>query len=74
MTEVKIPNINASKVLDIVSELREQGLGQGIEFDFAYYQAQYDPINGHLMSEPHAVFTFYNSGEYSLIFKLKYGT
>lgn len=74
MKEIKIPNINASKVLDIVSELREHGLVQGIEFDFAYYQACHDPINGHLMSEPHAVFTFYNSGEYALIFKLKYGT
>jgi hypothetical protein len=74
MTVTLNRDINAGKVLEIVAELRSQGLHQGMEFDFAYYQAQHDPINGHLVKEPHAIFTFYDSGEYALIFKLKYGT
>lgn len=74
MTITLTCNVSAGKVIDIVSEVRAQGLVQGEDFDFAYHQSQHDPINGHLIRKPHAVFTFYNSGEYALIFKLKYGT
>ena len=34
MKEIKIPGIDANKTMDIVRELREQGLKQGIDFDF----------------------------------------
>ena len=65
-------NINTSKTLDIVNELRAHGLVQGVDFDFAYYQARHDPINGHLINEPYSAFSFYGDAEYALIFKLKY--
>jgi hypothetical protein len=70
--EVKLRR-QVTDVLTIVSETKEAGLVQGIDFDFAYYQARHDPVNGHLISEPYTIFSFYGRGDYALIFKLKYG-
>ena len=72
MIEVKLRR-QVTDVLTIVSETKEAGLVQGVDFDFAYYQARHDPINGHLIIEPYTIFSFYGSGDYALIFKLKYG-
>ena len=72
MIEVKLRR-QVTDVLTIVSETKEAGLVQGIDFDFAYYQARHDPVNGHLISEPYTIFSFYGRGDYALIFKLKYG-
>lgn len=72
MIEVKLRR-QVTDVLAIVSETKEAGLDQGVDFDFAYYQARHDPINGHLISEPYTIFSFYGDAQYALIFKLKYG-
>ena len=72
MIEVRLHR-HVSDVLSIVAEIKEAGLAQGVDFDFAYYQARHDPINGHLITEPYSVFSFYGRGDYALIFKLKYG-
>jgi hypothetical protein len=69
---IRLPGRTASEVLTIVSEIREAGLIQGTDFDFAYHQASHDPVNGHLIKEPYSTFSFHNNSEYSLIFKLKY--
>ena len=74
MITVRLVQRTASEVLTIVSEIRQAGLRQGIDFDFAYHQAKHDPINGHLINEPYSVFSFYGDAEYALIFKLKYGS
>ena len=72
MIEVRLHQ-QVGDVLAIVSEIKQAGLVQGIDFDFAYYQARHDPVNGHLINEPYTIFSFYGRGDYALIFKLKYG-
>ena len=71
MTTVRLER-NISEILDIVAELRSHGLVQGVDFDFEYHQMKHDPISGHLIHGCHTIFTFYGSGEYALLFRLKY--
>ncbi len=65
----KLPN----EVLDLVHELRSQGLVQGSDFDFAYHQAKYDPITGHHVEDKYAVFKFHTE-KYASLFALRYGS
>jgi hypothetical protein len=65
--KLKSPN----EVMDIVRELREQGLRQGKDFDFAYYPSQYDDTGFDLLEETHTKFTFHNE-KYATMFTLKY--
>jgi hypothetical protein len=62
---------SANEVMDIVKELREQGLRQGKDFDFAYYPSQYDDTGFNLLEETHAKFTFHTE-KYATMFTLKY--
>jgi hypothetical protein len=65
--KLKSPN----EVMDIVRELREQGLRQGKDFDFAYYPSQYDDTGFDLLEETHTKFTFHTE-KYATMFTLKY--
>jgi len=72
MIYVKVDK-DVSEVMEIVKELRSQGLSQGIDFDFAYFQTKYDPISGHLVEGRHAVFMFHTE-KYATLFTLRWGS
>jgi hypothetical protein len=55
--------------MDLVRELRLQGLVQGIDFDFAFHQSQWDDMIGEIPKQ--TVFTFYTE-RYATLFALKY--
>jgi len=55
--------------MDIVRELRQQGLVQSKDFDFAYYQSRWDEMIGEIPTS--AVFSFYTE-KYATLFAIKY--
>ena len=69
--DIVILNRKADDVMNIVRSLRDQGLTQGVDFDFAYRQATFDPITGHSVTDRHTVFTFYTE-KYATLFALKW--
>jgi hypothetical protein len=71
MIEVTIPDLDPNQVMEIVRNLRAQGLQQGTDFDFAYNKPTWDYITGHSITQRHTVFTFH-SERYATFFTLKY--
>ena len=69
MIEVSIKFKDPYEVMDIVRTLREGGLVQGIDFDFAYHQSMWDEMLGEIPK--HTIFTFYEDRNATL-FVLKY--
>jgi hypothetical protein len=68
--QVTVPNQHTGQLIDMVRELKKQGLEQGRDFDFRFMPAVYDFANNH--SEPrHAVFTFYEE-KWATWFTLKW--
>ena len=59
MIDVEIKYISPAKALEIVQELRDMGWVQGVDFDFAFHQGEYDYMNGDVVPK-RTVFTFYN--------------
>ena len=72
MKEITLHDIKVPALLDIVEELREQGLIQGHDFDWAYHPAPYRTYNDPPIPAPNAVFAFYTE-KYATFFVLKYG-
>ena len=72
MTEFKIYR-SLDKVLDIVYNLRSQGLKQGIDFDFTWIPENNYGFYHEETYKKHVIFTFYND-EYAMMFALKYGS
>ncbi len=68
-TQVVIPNKSAGDIMDIVRNLRADGLVQGKDFDFAFHQSRWDDMIGEIPKE--SVFTFYTE-KYATLFALKY--
>ena len=68
--EVAIFHKNADDTMRIVRELREQGLVQGKDFDFAFNQSRWDDMIGEIPKQ--TIFTFYTE-KYASLFALKYG-
>lgn len=62
--------IDAVTTIGIVIELRKLGWIQGVDFDFAYNQSQWDNMIGEIPKQ--TVFTFYNDSDASY-FMLRYG-
>ena len=58
---VKLWDKNANDVMQIVREMREQGLVQGKDFDFAYNKPTFDNSSYEAVERRHTVFTFYDS-------------
>lgn len=56
--------------MGIVQELRNGGLTQGQDFDFAYQPEEYDDFTG-VVKERLTVFSFYTE-KYATLFTLKY--
>lgn len=71
MTVIKIIDIDPSRTIDIVRELRAQGLVQGRDFDFSYHQAKYDNDGWSAVENRHARFTF-TDAKYATLFALRY--
>lgn len=70
MIEVSIYDKSANDVMDIVRELRKQGLVQGTDFDFAYNQGRWDEMTGEVPKQ--TIFKFHTE-KYATLFVLKYG-
>jgi hypothetical protein len=62
--------IDAATTIGIVIELRKLGWIQGVDFDFAYNQSQWDNMIGEIPKQ--TVFTFYNDSNASY-FMLRWG-
>lgn len=58
MIEVIIAKQTANDIITIVHELRDQGLVQGVDFEFAYHSADYDNWSGDVIYNKHTVFRF----------------
>ena len=71
MIKVIIKDKDPSEILDIVRELRAQGLVQGTDFDFAYNKAEYDNFGYEPAVERHTVFSFHTE-KYATLFALRY--
>ena len=69
MKTVSVHDIDTNQVMDIVRELRQQGMVQGQDFDFAYHQRKWDEIVGEIPK--HTDFVFYND-QLATWFQLKY--
>jgi hypothetical protein len=61
---------DASKGMELVRELRGQGLVQGKDFDFTYYPYSYNNFTGE-SSQKCVIFTFYTE-KYGTFYALKW--
>jgi hypothetical protein len=48
MTVIKLLNKDPNEVMDIVRSMRANGMVQGKDFDFAYYQSRWDEMIGEI--------------------------
>lgn len=69
--EVSLLHKKSYNIIDIVRELREQGLVQGKDFDFAFHQAKYTNNGWEAVTPRQTVFTFYTE-KHATLFALKY--
>ena len=70
-TVVRMEGYGAADTLCVVQEIREWGLVQGQDFDFAYHPPIYHDRQPHLNIKSVAEFRFYTQ-QYAKMFKLKY--
>jgi hypothetical protein len=68
-THIVIEHRGPNEILEIVKELRNSGLAQGVHFDFAFVQSYWNAMTGEIPK--HTTFTFYEE-KYSTLFALKY--
>ena len=69
--EIAVFHKNADDTMRIVRELREQGLVQGKDFDFAFHKATYTKDSWTAVTPRQTIFTFYTE-RYATLFALKY--
>ena len=69
MIKVTIKDRDPNEIMEIVRQMREDGVAQSKDFDFAYYQGHWDEMIGAVPK--HTVFTFYNE-KIATLFALKY--
>ena len=72
VTEIKVYR-SLDKVLDIVQNLRDEGLMQGVDFDFSWIPENNYGFYNEEQYKKHVIFTFYNN-ELAMMFALKYGS
>jgi hypothetical protein len=70
--KVTVIDKGPNEVMEIVKELRAQGMVQGKDFDFAYHQAKYDVHGYDGVENRKTIFTFHTE-KYATLFTLKYG-
>ena len=71
MIEIVIYEKDPTEVMEIVRQLRERGLTQGKDFDFAYHKPTFDNFSYEAVHRRHTVFTFYDDKQATL-FSLRY--
>jgi len=71
MFDLKYLDKNVNEVLDMVQTVRNMGLVQGQDFDFAFFQEKYDGFSNEPFQKKHVVFTFYNE-KWATLFGLKW--
>jgi hypothetical protein len=71
MTPVTVPVDNVNQCIEMVHELKTQGLVQGVHFDFKFKPAHFDSIESNVVAERCVEFLFYNE-KYATLFTLKY--
>ncbi len=70
-TEIVLENKSPTEVIALVHSLREQGLVQGKDFDFKYFQRRWS-YEEHEDTPEYTVFTFYGNTKWATWFKLKW--
>ena len=68
--EVIVKQRHVVEIMEMVYQLRSQGLWQGKDFDFAHYPELYDTFAG-TTRERHTIFTF-DAEKYATLFAIKY--
>ena len=63
--------INAKRTMEIVEEIKQQGMIQGTDFDFEYHPSKYDADHDLYITIAMANFIFYTE-KYATFFALKY--
>lgn len=71
--EVFVHDKGVPEVMDIVNDLRKQGLIQGKDFDFAYQPPVWNTFGHEPPTRRCTTFTFYKE-KYAMLFTIKYGT
>jgi len=70
-TSVRMEGCSAENAMRIVHEVREWGLMQGEDFDFAYHHDEFMGRSWKPVRPRYAEFRFYEE-QYATMFKLKY--
>ena len=70
--DVIINHLSPNDTIEIVRDIREQGLVQGKDFDFSYHQSTWDSSTYEAVSPAHTKFKFYEE-KWATWFSLKYG-
>jgi hypothetical protein len=73
MKTIIIEGLGVNETLDIVRELRAQGLVQGTDFDFRYEKPAWHPESYEQIAERQAEFKFYDD-KYATLFALRYAS
>jgi hypothetical protein len=71
MVKINVMHKDPVGIMELVKKLRDEGLVQGQDFDFAFYQSKWDEMIGEIPK--HTVFTFYIE-KHATLFALKYGS
>ena len=71
MTKITLYDINASRAIEIVKELRTAGLVQGVDFEFRYHPTEDNNFSYEDTIRKHTVFLFYTE-KYATLYALKY--
>lgn len=69
MIAVSLKNIDMNRTIEIVHELKDSGLVQGVDFDFSYHLSEYDGWEE--VVARHSKFMFYTE-KYAVWFMLKW--
>ena len=71
MTVIKILDKDPNEVIEIVKAMRTNGMIQGKDFDFAFYQSRWDPMIGDVKG--FTDFIFYKE-KLATLFALRYAS
>ena len=71
MTEFVLKHKKPSEIFEIVYAMREAGMVQGIDFDFAYNKAKFSDDGWEAVAPEHTVFKFYQE-KWATWFALKW--
>lgn len=72
MHSIKIANLDINEVIGFTSKLKQDGLVQGRDFDFAYHPSVYDAMTGN--TDPrYTEFRFYHE-HHAVFYSLKWSS